>query len=451
MEVEVEINEDVFLPCYRHLLNDTAVDIDFLYGSRDSGKSRDTAQRLIKQCLEADYFRHILCRKTFNTIKDSQWQLLKDVVDEWGLGDLFDFKINPLEIHCLNGNKFIARGFDDPQKIKSLQNPSGAWVEEGNQLNKEDWIILITSIRSNHGKTKIDFTFNPEADGDYREFWLYKDYFSHTTEESFTRTYHVTVAGEEFPITYRATHTTYNDNPFCSPQRKAIYEDLKTTSPYHYRIYALGKWGNLENKAPFVLTFKRDKHLGPTAYNENMELYLFFDFNRNPMCCNVIQWDGDRKVDWIEIIKLPNSNIWSVLDLILLKYPDALYIAGGDSTGSSQSGLVKDLDINSYIKVIKEKLNLNTAQLQFIHNPVVKKNRVLVNWCFQHLDITINPDTCQPLIFDIEFAEMTPKGDLKKLDRDDPSQQLDALDGARYFLNRYFRHLNPLNEKEEDG
>lgn len=445
MEVDVEIDESVFLPCYRHLLNDDNVDIDFIWGSRDSGKSRDTAQRLVKKCLEATYFRHILARKTFNTIKDSQWQLIKDIVDEWGLNELFDFKTSPLEIHCVNGNKFIARGFDDPHKIKSIQNPSGAWVEEGNELAKEDWVILITSLRSNKGRTKIDVTFNPEASGDFREFWLFKDYFSHTSDTSFTRTYKVTVSDKVFPITYRSTHTTYVQNPFCSPQRIAIYEGLKTTSPYFYRIYALGEWGNRENKSPFMLTFSRAKHLRPTKHDPTLPLYLSFDFNRNPMCCSVIQWDQHEKVDWIEVIKIPNSTIYQVCDLIKIKYPEDLYIVCGDGSGRNESAMVKEQDLNNYYKVIKQELELSNGQLQYVVNPPLENNQVLMNYCFEHLDISINPDTCQPLIFDLEFAEVGADGKLKKRDREDPAQQLDALDGARYFFNRYFAHLNPLD------
>ena len=453
--MEIEIPIEAFLPCYHHLLDDSQYDIDFIYGSRDSGKSRDEGQRLIVKCLSDDYFRHILARKTFNTIKDSQWQLLKDIVEDWGLSHLFEFKINPLEIHCVNGNKFVARGFDDPHKIKSFQNPSGAWIEEGNELSKEDWIVLLTSLRSNKGKTKVDVTFNPETEGDFRDFHLYKDYFSHTTDESFVNSKIVTVAGEESIIRYRATHTTYQQNPFCSPQRKAIYEDLKNTSPYHYRIYALGKWGNRENTSPFVLTFrrnateKRPSHLGTTERNYDLPIYLSFDFNRNPMCCSVIQWDGGTKVDWLEVIKLPNSNIWQICDLIKVKYENALFIATGDSTGASQSGLVKEQDYDSYHKVIQAELNLSDGQMQFINNPKIENNQVLVNWCFEHLDVTINPDTCQPFIFDIEFGEIQADGKLKKRDRTDPAQQLDAIDTGRYFFNLNFRHLCDISNIKE--
>ena len=46
---------------------------------------------------------------------------------------------------------------------------------------------------------------------------------------------------------------------------------------------------------------------------------------------------------------------------------------------------------------------------------------MLCNWAFHNLDITINPETYQPLIYDIENAEMLSDGSLKKRDRNDPT------------------------------
>ena len=90
-----------------------------LYGGRGSSKSDFTAKYLIYKCLTDNYFRGILVRNTYNTIKDSQYQTIKDIIFDLGLQDLFEFKLNPLEIHCLNGNRFLARGCDDTSKLKS--------------------------------------------------------------------------------------------------------------------------------------------------------------------------------------------------------------------------------------------------------------------------------------------------------------------------------------------
>ncbi len=436
--VQIQISDDVFLPVYRHLRHETDYDIDFIYGSRDSGKSRDTAQRLVEQCLESDYFRCILARKTFNTIKDSQWQLIKDVVDDWGLSQFFEFKVSPLEIVCVNGNRFLARGFDDPQKIKSIQNPSNAWVEEGNELTLDDWTILITSLRSNFGRTKTDFTFNPECEGDYRDFWLYKDYFSHTQNQSFAYDKEVKIGNESFTLKVRATHTTYRDNPYCTPQRKAIYESLKDSDPFHYQVYALGRWGVREVKAPFAFSFKREKHVGSVQHNPSETTYLSFDFNRNPICCTVFQFYDDT-VWGVETIKLPHSDIYQLCQVIRAKYPDALFVVTGDFSGYNASALVRD-DVN-YFKVIKSELELSDGQIQVIRNPIIEENQVTCNKSLHQIPHVFDEHGCAPLIFDLQFAEMLPTGQLKKGDREDPKQQLDALDTWRYFENKFIKPL----------
>lgn len=161
---EIEISDEVFLPVYRHLV-DTAdqYDIDFLYGGRDSGKSRQIAQQLVLDCLGLDYFRCVLIRNVKETVKDSQWQLIKDVVDEWGMSDLFTFTTSPLSIRCKNGNTFLARGCDDTAKLKSITEPSHCWIEEGNQIGETDFIYSEEEEREgqayfihNKGKGKID-------------------------------------------------------------------------------------------------------------------------------------------------------------------------------------------------------------------------------------------------------------------------------------------------------
>src|SRR3954462_2726147 len=122
----------VILPPWRKTINESFIPLVqntdrylILYGGRGSSKSIFAAKKLIWRCLKEPYFRYILYRKTYNTIKDSQFQTIKDIVYEWGLQDLFVFNISPMEIRCFNGNKFICRGGDDPKKLKSIKDPTG--------------------------------------------------------------------------------------------------------------------------------------------------------------------------------------------------------------------------------------------------------------------------------------------------------------------------------------
>jgi hypothetical protein len=171
-----------------------------------------------------------------------------------------------------------------------------------------------------------------------------------------------------------------------------------------------------------------------------MPIYLSFDFNRNPMACSIIQYSGN-KVRWLEVIKMPNSNIDAMCEQIKLRYPGAIFIACGDFAGTQRSGLIPNTDMNSYWKRIKANLRLTDGQLQYIVNPSIEENQVLLNYCLHHLDVVFDKTKCQPAIFDLEFAETMANGKLKKGDRNDAAQQLDVLDTIRYFFNRYFGHL----------
>ena len=111
----INIDEEVFLPAYRHLL-ESDCDINFLWGGRDSGKSYFIASKLLMDCLKSSYFRCILIKKTHESIKDSQWQMIKDIAEMWGVSQLLDFTSSPLETRCVNGNKCISRGCDNHSK-----------------------------------------------------------------------------------------------------------------------------------------------------------------------------------------------------------------------------------------------------------------------------------------------------------------------------------------------
>jgi len=250
---------------YRYLVLNPDCDIDFLYGGRDSGKSYAIAQALLHMCREESYFRCVLIRKVYATIRDSQWQMLRDIVDNMGLTEEFTFTKYPLEIKCSNGNKFIARGCDEPQKLKSITNPSCCWIEEGNQLTEEDFTIIQTTLRSNSARVRIFFSFNPECEGDYTTFWLYRNWFGHTTDSTFEhqRSYHV--RGKEITYKYRATHSTYKNNPFVTPERIAVYESYATTNGYYYNVYTLGQWGYRVTGGEFWKEFRAEKHIRTIA------------------------------------------------------------------------------------------------------------------------------------------------------------------------------------------
>lgn len=441
-DIEVIIPSRVYLPCYRHL-NTSKADINFLWGGRDSGKSHYIAQRLIRKCLKAKYFRCIMVKKTGNSIEASQWQTVKEIIEGWGLAELFTFKKAPLSIECINGNKFLARGCDDPANLKSIKDPTDVWYEELNQLELYDFITIASTLRSNKADVEQWGSFNPEAAGDFEEFWIYKTFFSTYAGDiykNFTSSWTVPIpGGTEYNFTYTSTHTTYQDNPHCKPARKALLEQLAVIDPYYYKVFTLGKWGNIQVGDPYCLTFDRDKHRVKTTLNRNYEVKLSFDFNVSPITCQVFQ-DYNNWIYGIESIKLDKSDIYKLCDYISLKYRGCLFVVTGDATGRGTTALVQD-GIN-YYTVIKTKLNLTVNQIKVpTHNPVVKENRVLVNAVFTLYNIAIDPDNCKGLVFDLENVAVNDMGEIDKGDRSNPRKRADHLDGFRYYLNTFFKNI----------
>jgi len=200
---------------------------------------------------------------------------------------------------------------------------------------------------------------------------------------------------------------------------------------------------NSSNK--FAFAFDKNKAVGTCEVNYDYPIYLSFDFNRNPISCGVFQF-YDNTIHCPHMIKLENSDIYRLCAYIKNKFTNPKgqqpqLIVNGDASGRAGSAMVKD-NLN-YFRIIKAELDLPTQRMQQLAvNPRIEENQVLVNAVLEHVQHRIDPTNASALIFDLEFAEMLPDGTLKKADRQDPTQQLDALDCYRYYINRNFKDFN---------
>lgn len=196
--------------------------ICLLSGGRGSGKSRATAQRLVLRSLSGK--RRIgLVRKVFNSIRDSQWKEIRDVVEGLGLSHLFEFKVSPLSITVKSGSEFICKGLDETSKIKSIASLDEVWIEEGEELTHDDWTTLRLSVRGLSQKS-ISITFNPQSG-----HWL-KDEF-----------YRADGTPQERPDVYYM-HSTYLNNKFVGDAFAAEMQRLKDKDGDLYRLHGLGEW-----------------------------------------------------------------------------------------------------------------------------------------------------------------------------------------------------------------
>ncbi|MFM0044112.1 PBSX family phage terminase large subunit [Paraburkholderia sediminicola] len=131
------------------------------YGGRGGAKSWIIARVLIR--LAAQNKLRILCARQFQTsIADSVHRLLCDQIEAMGLSD--QFYITDKNISSLTGSEFIFKGLEKSiREIKSLEGVDICWVEEAQAVTKDNWEILIPTIRKEG--SEIWVSFNPDEEG----------------------------------------------------------------------------------------------------------------------------------------------------------------------------------------------------------------------------------------------------------------------------------------------
>lgn len=320
-----------------------------------------------------------------------------------------------LEITTPLGSILCFKSGENPDSLYG-EDVYGAVVDEGSRMREEAWHALRSTLVATGGKCKL--IGNVVG-----------------TDNWFYRLARKAEAGELENWEY--FRVTADDAIQAGIISKAEVDEARSVYPegiFLELFYAI-PFINSSNK--FAFAYNPSKHVGETTYNPEYPLYAVFDFNRNPICCNLFQHYNNR-IFGIETIKLINSNIYSLCDHVKNKYPRALIIVNGDATGQAGSALVKD-NLN-YYKVIRSQLNISPNQIKIpTVNPTIAENQVLVNAILEHYPLTLDKTRCHPLIYDLQFVEMLPDGTIKKGDREDPKQQADSLDTLRYYLNSNFK------------
>jgi hypothetical protein len=199
----------------------------------------------------------------------------------------------------------------------------------------------------------------------------------------------------------------------------------------------MAEWGVDDKSGKFAYSFDRDRHIGWCEHDPNIMTILSFDFNVNPITCVVIQQTHNAD-HVVETIKLSDSNIFALCEVIRAKYPNTVFMVTGDASGKNQSALTKD-KIN-YYTIIKEQLNLGDGQFKVPSvNPPLVENRVLVNAYLNNGNVIINDGTNDGLVYDLQYVEVDANNKIKKDNRSDKAQQADALDCFRYYINTFRR------------
>lgn len=127
-----------------------------IYGGRASLKSHTVARYLLMRARQAKT-RILCCREIQKSIKDSSYQLLKDLINEY---ELNDFRItNDSIINTINGSDFLFKGlYGNEQTIKSTEGVDVCWCEEAQTITESSIEILTPTIRKEN--SEIIYTYN---------------------------------------------------------------------------------------------------------------------------------------------------------------------------------------------------------------------------------------------------------------------------------------------------
>lgn len=192
-----------------------------LKGGGGSGKSVFAARKLIERAFAEPGHRFLVCRKVGKTIRESCWRNILNQLSEFYPGQYATNK-SDMTITCQGGSVFLFTGLDDVEKLKSIVDVTGIWIEEASEVEEADLLQLTIRLRGETREYKqIILTFNPIS----VTHWLKRRFFD--TEDQEARTH----------------ESTYKDNRFLPEEDRKVLEDLKKTDRYHYEVYCLGMWG----------------------------------------------------------------------------------------------------------------------------------------------------------------------------------------------------------------
>ena len=291
-----ETNNETFLPLFfdqhRFLV---------LKGGGGSGKSIFAGRKVLERVTTEPGHRWLVCRKVARTLRESCWaQLVRQI---WDFYPQAGAKINKsdMTITFRNGSAILFAGLDDVEKLKSIFNITGIWIEEASELEEGDFNQLDIRLRTDFNQyLQMILTFNPIS----ITHWLKRRFFDRKDPRA------------------RVHESTYKDNRFLTPEAIHTLEDFKETDEYYYMVYCLGQWG-VTGKTVFngKAVGERLQHITPPEREGLFE----YDLDADGIHLSNIRW-VEEKGGPIKIYTPPQ--------------PGRPYVIGGDTAGDGSDWFV---------------------------------------------------------------------------------------------------------------
>ncbi len=244
-------------------------------GGRGGGKSQSVG-RFVLYLNEKYKLRTVCGRETQNSINESVYSLLADLIREYQL----NFEIAASKISARPTESQINfRGFREQGafNIQGMEGIDLLWIDEGQALTKQTLDVLIPTIRKENAK--IIFTMNPHVHND--------------------------------PVIVMLAHRSdclvldinYNENPFCPVALKKEAEECRKLSEKDYEHIWMGKPLDQSEDALFSISDfengKKNAHLLAQGYGIRVAGFDIARYGDDKCACVIYQQMG--ALHWEEI------------------------------------------------------------------------------------------------------------------------------------------------------
>lgn len=129
-------------------------------GSSGSSKSYSITQKIIIRCCY-EQIRVFVCRRYGTTIRQSVFQLFKEVLRKWKLTPYMKINESDYRIQFPNGSEIMFIGLDAEEKLLSLANVSMFFIEEAYEVPKNIVEQIDLRMRGDAKNQQIIMAWNP--------------------------------------------------------------------------------------------------------------------------------------------------------------------------------------------------------------------------------------------------------------------------------------------------
>lgn len=297
---EIEI-----LPVYYDWLIEKKYPVNVLVGGRNSGKSYFMEQLAVVNLHNSEDYTLLVIEDIETNIGAGVKNGIEKRSEEFGIDLLFRSTKVPPEIHHLNGNKVLFKGYrtDDQQKqVKSLNEITAAWYEEAENITYNQFKALRMQLRGGRPEDRQLFlTLNPINEAGFVNQYFFRrapdkvfEYFPDGRPKVFEVSIDVELEDGDFCLPCLVVCTTYKDNPYLTNEQKADIEELKLTDMDLYQMLAECKF--VKPQGAFFNEFQIGVHTcEPFEMPSHWRRYRAFDYGLDMLACYWIALDDSGR------------------------------------------------------------------------------------------------------------------------------------------------------------